>query len=360
MDEVKTDQLDLSQPVDLNQPARRELALSTRRLADAMALLYIGVIASVASLTGAFYVMFPELGALSWDVMEHPRGRWASSPLMLALTPALTGILGTMVTRTLPYGFVSVLITVAGGVALIQALRSPVAPALSAGLLPLTLGVTSWWYPPGVLSTCVLLAAISIPWRRYSEAHDPGGDEPADSISAPAPEPPASSAGISRVLPAALWPLLAFVAFAVIVVKLTGLRFILFPPLVVILYEMLSHPNHCPWIGRPIGLPIACFLAAAGGYFLHAHITLAAFAAMLSMVWGIAVLRALDLNVPPVLAVALLPMVMVHSTVAYPFAVGIGTAMAAAWFAAFKILLYRSAEPAAAKPPSISTFDSTS
>jgi len=48
MDEVKTDQLDLS------QPARRELALSTRRLADAMALLYIGVIASVASLTGAF------------------------------------------------------------------------------------------------------------------------------------------------------------------------------------------------------------------------------------------------------------------------------------------------------------------
>jgi hypothetical protein len=330
MDEVKTDQLDLS------QPARRELALSTRRLADAMALLYIGVIASVASLTGAFYVMFPELGALSWDVMEHPRGRWASSPLMLALTPALTGILGTMVTRTLPYGEIAVLITVTGCVAIIVALRSPVAPAISAGLLPLVLGVTSWWYPPGILFGCVLLAAISIPWRRYSEAHDPGGDEPADSISAPAPEPPASSAGISRVLPAALWPLLAFVAFAVIVVKLTGLRFILFPPLVVILYEMLSHRERCPWVARPIGLPIACFLTAAGGYFFRAHIALDPLAAMLSMAWGIGVLRLFDIHIPPALAVALLPMVMDRVTVEYPVAVGLGTTMASVWFKVFE------------------------
>jgi len=330
MDEVKTDQLDLS------QPARRELALSTRRLADAMALLYIGVIASVASLTGAFYVMFPELGALSWDVMEHPRGRWASSPLMLALTPALTGILGTMVTRTLPYGEIAVLITVTGCVAIIVALRSPVAPAISAGLLPLVLGVTSWWYPPGILFGCVLLAAISIPWRRYSESHDPGGDEPADSISAPAPEPPASSAGISRVLPAALWPLLAFVAFAVIVVKLTGLRFILFPPLVVILYEMLSHRERCPWVARPIGLPIACFLTAAGGYFFRAHIALDPLAAMLSMAWGIGVLRLFDIHIPPALAVALLPMVMDRVTVEYPVAVGVGTTMASVWFKVFE------------------------
>jgi hypothetical protein len=330
MDEAKTDQLDLS------QPARRELALSTRRIADTMALLYIGVIASVASLTGAFYVMFPELGALSWDVMEHPRGNWARSPLMLALTPAITGILGTMVTRTLPYGLIAVLITVAGCVVIIVALRSPVAPAISAGLLPLVLGVTSWWYPPGILFGCVLLAAISIPWRRYSEAHDPGGDEPADSISAPAPEPIASGAWTSRIMPPALWPLLAFVAFAVIVVKLTGMRFILFPPLVVILYEMLSHRERCPWVARPIGLPIACFLTAVGGYFFRTHIALDPLAAMLSMAWGIGVLRLFEIHIPPALAVALLPMVMDRVTIRYPFAVGLGTTMASVWFKVFE------------------------
>src|SRR4029077_9991539 len=97
------------------------------------------------------------------------------------------------------------------------------------------------WFPAGILLGCLLPAAISIPWRRYAESHDPGGDEPADSISAPALELSASSSGISRILPPALWPLLAFVAFALVAVKLTGMRFILFPPLVVILYEMLSH-----------------------------------------------------------------------------------------------------------------------
>ncbi len=328
MDEVKTDQLDMS------EPEARGLAVSTRRLADAVALIYIGVIASVASLTGAFYVMFPELGALSWDVMEHPRGIWASSPSMLALTPALTGILGTMVTRTMPYGVISVLITVTGCVAIIVALRSPVAPAISAGLLPLVLGVTSWWYPPGILFGCVLLAAISIPWRRYSESHELDGNEPADSISAP--PAPSASFGILSVLLPALWPLLAFVAFAVIVVKLTGMRFILFPPLVVILYEMLSHRERCPWVARPIGLPIACFLTAVGGYFFRAHIALDPLAAMLSMAWGIGVLRLFEIHIPPALAVALLPMVMNRVTIGYPLAVGLGTTMASVWFKVFE------------------------
>ena len=60
--------------------------------------------------------------------------------------------------------------------------------------------------------------------------------------------------------------LLSVIAIALVAVKLTGMRFILFPPLVVILYEMLSHREHCPWVGRPIALPTACFLAAVGGF----------------------------------------------------------------------------------------------
>jgi hypothetical protein len=241
----------------------------------------------------------------------------------------------------MPYGVIAVLITVTGCVAIIVALRSPVAPAISAGLLPLVLGVTSWWYPPGILFGCVLLAAISIPWRRYSASQDPGGDEPDDSISGPAPAPPASSPGISRILPPALWPLLVFVAFAVVAVKLTGMRFILFPPLVVILYEMLSHRERCPWVARPVGLPIACFLTAAGGAFFRTHIALDPLAAMLSMAWGIGVLRVFEIHIPPALAVALLPMVMARVTIGYPFAVGLGTTMASVWFTVFEKCIER-------------------
>src|SRR5262249_5228588 len=56
---------------------------------------------------------------------------------------------------------------------------------------------------------------------------------------------------------------------------------------------------------------------------------------------GIAVLRVLDLHVPPALAVALLPMVMDHPTYAYPFSVGIGTLSMTLWFRGWKALATR-------------------
>src|SRR6266446_8987499 len=150
--------------------AARALGRWHRFGAELIALIYIAVIAEIAYATGAFYVLFPELGALSHDVFTRPRGTWASVPFLLAITPVLTGAIGIVFTRALPYGYPSVLLTVAGAVAVIFALQSPIAPAISAGLLPLTLGVKSWWYPPGVLLGTVLLAGLSIPWKRLSAA----------------------------------------------------------------------------------------------------------------------------------------------------------------------------------------------
>lgn len=51
--------------------------------ADLAALAYIGVIAAVAEVTGAGYILFPELGALSHDMFGRPGGRWARSPVLL-------------------------------------------------------------------------------------------------------------------------------------------------------------------------------------------------------------------------------------------------------------------------------------
>jgi hypothetical protein len=308
-----------------------------RRLADLVALIYIGFIATAATVTGAYYMLFPELSALSWDVMERPRGRWAGAPLMLAATPALTGFAGTIVTRSLTYGFISVFLTVLVSLAILRTMRSPIAPAISAGLLPLVLGVTSWWYSPSILFGTSLLAAISFPWKRYAAAHGPSAKASDDAVHASAVSSHAATSAnsdapsptaASRLLP----PLLSFMAIAMIAVKLTGMRFILFPPLVVILYEMLSHREHCPWVGRPIALPVACFTSALGGYFFFAHLASAPIVAMLSMAWGIAVLRTLNLHMPPVLAVALLPLVMAHPTIACPVSVGLGTMLASAWF----------------------------
>jgi hypothetical protein len=300
---------------------------------ELIALAYIAIIAEIALATGAFYVLFPELGALSHDVLTRPRGTWANAPLLIAITPALTGVIGIVFTRSLPYGYLSVLLTVGSAIAVVLALRSPVAPAISAGLLPLVLGVKSWWYPPAILLGTVLLATFSVPWKKYCTtriaAAPAMSDEVKDHILDDLIELPPRGYGWLAVL-------MAFVAVAVFFVKLTGLRFVLFPPLVVIGFEMLGHTAICPWANKPLRLPVACFLTALGGFVSWHFLGVTPLAAACSMAWGIAVLRVCDLHVPPALAVALLPLVMDKPTLAYPVAVGIGTTLLSFWFLAYQ------------------------
>ena len=333
----------------------RGLSGRTRLEAELIALAYIGTIAAVASATGAFYVLFPELAALSYDVIGRPRGRWASAPFLLAVTPVLTGTIGTIVTRSLPYGFASVLITVGSAIAVLSALRSPIAPAISAGLLPLVLGVKSWWYPPGILFGSALLALISIPWKRYTleiaDTEPPEttniGIAEADTIEITDVHTDGANNDGDTTAIRWLTAIAIFVVVAVAFVKVAGLRFILFPPLVVIAYEMFRHPGTCPWSEQTLRLPLACFLCAAGGFLFHAAIPNAPLAAICSMAWGIAVLRSIRLHVPPALAVALLPMVMDHPTIVYPFAVLIGTALVAGWFGVFEMWTLKGRQRAA-------------
>ncbi|MBF6569393.1 MAG: HPP family protein [Candidatus Binataceae bacterium] len=300
-----------------------------RALAELITIIYIAIISFIAIATGALYILFPELGALSHDVFTRPRGTWACAPVLLAITPVITGALGILVTRALPYGYFSVLLTVAGSVGVITALESPVAPAISAGLLPLVLGVTSWWYPAGITLGTVLLAAMSVLWgliagEFLSIPPMSSGDRLEDAIERPA-------VGLNW-----FFALITFVAAAEFVVQMTGLRFVLFPPLVVIGFEMFGHTEICPWAKRPLVLPIACFLTAAGGLAFWKLFGVSPVTAGCSMAWGIVVLRFLDLHVPPALAVALLPLVMDAPTIAYPISVGTGTLLMMLWFLAYQ------------------------
>ncbi|MGH7947873.1 MAG: hypothetical protein ACREQF_01415, partial [Candidatus Binataceae bacterium] len=160
-----------------------------RIASEILALAYISTIAAVANFTGAFYILFPELGALAYDVLTRPRGRWCNSPIHLATTPALTGVIGIAVTRMMPYGLPSIFATIAGALVVMVGFGSPIAPSISAGLLPLTVDVQSWWYPAGVLFGTVLLTALSVVWkpfllnRRYREIPIDEGS-PTDSVRA--------------------------------------------------------------------------------------------------------------------------------------------------------------------------------
>jgi hypothetical protein len=295
-----------------------------RVAAELISLLYIAIIAEVAIATGAIYILFPELGALSHDIFTRPRGSWARAPLLLVMTPVMTAVVGTLITRNLPYGYLSVVLTVAGALAIVLALRSPIAPAISAGLLPLILGVRSWWYPPGIVFGTVLLAILSIVWRRFVTAPSKATVPSPDEDTAPGAE--------------SWWPIAALmllVVIAVAVVEFTHMRFVLFPPLVVIGFEMFVHTRRCPWADRIVSLPMVCVLTAAGGFLCQHYLGVGPGASLVAMAWGVLMLRAFDLHVPPALAVALLPQVMDSPTIFYPVAVGVGTLLMTASFALY-------------------------
>jgi len=294
-----------------------------RFIGEAATALYLAGIAFIALRTGIVYILFPELAALSHDILTRPHGTWAKAPLMLVVTPLLTAAAGTLVARFMPYGVVSILSIVAFSVLVIRLLRSPIAPAISAGLLPVTLSLSSWWYAPAILLGTGLLTAVAVLLARVAPPSRAAID-PRDLIDDRIEESPQDYSWV----PFFLAFLVGMAAFAV----LSGRRLLLFPPLVVMAFEMFAHSAVCPWAKRPLLLPLACALTAAGGVLAVAWLGIGPLAAVCSTAFGVVVLRLFDLHVPPALAVGLLPFVMPHPNYEFPVAVGIGTALLTASF----------------------------
>ena len=289
---------------------------------------YIGLIALIARSSGLYFILFPELGALGHDILKRPEGTWARAPVMLIVTPLLTAVVGTLIARDLPYGLLSVLLDVGCSVLAITVLRSPIAPAISAGLLPLILGIRSFWYPPSLLIGTGLLAFVAVlrTWRIVPRAA--ATREAQDVLDDEVEEAPRGLSWIPFFL---VFLILTFVAS-----DLTGWRFILFPPLVVIGFEAFAHPVVCPWATRPMALMFACGLTAAAGVLCVLLLGTGPIGAMCSILAAVLVLRVLELHVPPALAVGLLPFVMAHPSFRFPLAVLVGTGIETAAFLAWR------------------------
>ncbi|NNM51687.1 MAG: HPP family protein [Pseudomonadales bacterium] len=287
-------------------------------LNQGLATLYVGAVASLAGYTGIALLLFPELGALTYDVLTRPQGSWARSPRMLIITPTLNALLGILLTSFIHYSLFSVLLMIGIGLVVIHALKSPIVPAISAGLLPLTLGIRSWLYPAAILVTLLVLVLLAQGQKRMEpepvevRTNPEDGDDLLESLPTDF-----SWAGYFG----------AFILIAATLAVVTGWRFILYPPLVVIAYEMFAHAKHCPWVNRPVMLPLACTSHAAAGVMLVMMMGVGPLAAMASMVVGMLILRVVRLNIPPVLAVGLLPFAVNHPDIRLPVAVGIGTTL---------------------------------
>lgn len=303
-------------------------------LGEVVTVAYIACIAKAADVTGVAYLLFPELAALAYDVFTRPKGTWARAPMMLIITPAIAAVPGIMIERSLDYGFLSVLLSVAISLIIIKVLRSPIGPAISAGLLPVVLKVGSGWYPPAVLFGTTLLVGSLFLYRKMvfknsrDEPHWIGFVE----------------TDVIEQLPrqyAWLPFFLVFLMIAIQLVKLTDLRFILFPPLAVIGYEMFAHSDSCPWAYKPIMLPIVCTVAALGGTVAILFLGTGPFSAMIAVSIALAICRVFSVYIPPAAAVSLLPFVTSHPNFMLPLSVGAGTALLGLSFYSYHFFFLR-------------------
>lgn len=291
-------------------------------------LAYIGGIAEIAALTGIAYVLFPELAALAYDIFTRPNGTWARAPVMLIVTPLLTAIIGVLIEQYMGYSVVTVILAISSALLVIELLNSPIAPAISAGLLPIVLEEKSWWYPASILfGTSLLLFSLFI-YRKAFSKFIPEKKSLADVIDDIVEQPPKQYSW----LPFFVIFLLADIYLA----KLTGLRFIIFPPLIVIAFEMFAHSEVCPWAGKPVLLVLACVLTASVGVSALMALGNSPLAVILVIAFSMGIIRVFRLHAPPAVAVGLLPFVMEHPDFWFPLAVGAGTSLLAGTFIIYR------------------------
>lgn len=281
-----------------------------------MAAVALAYIVLAADLHGCHYLLFPGLAALSYDVLTRPWGKWAGQPGRLLVTPVAGAVIGVLVTR-IPFGVAAILLIVTSCVLLLALLRSTVGPGIAAGALPLFLGIKTWLYPASIALSLIVLVAILLPWQRHCRRKYPEPGISTPSVDDVLESPPAGTAWVM--------PFFAFLTVMALCATTAGLRLILFPPLIVIAYEMFAHPSTCPWAGKPLALPGVCVLNAVAGWGAVSLFGRGAIAAACAMALGIAALRLLRLRMPPALAVGLLPLVIGSPTINFPISVAIGS-----------------------------------
>ncbi|HTK00603.1 MAG TPA: HPP family protein [Bordetella sp.] len=307
-------------------------------LGEVLALAFVAGTSQLAIATGVAYMLFPEMGALAYDTCKRPFGVWASTPASLFLAPTVGACIGTAISSGLPHGLPAAALCIAVSVGLLRLARSPVAPAISAAYLPLSLGVKTWHYPMSIALVTGALALLVVVRHGLSKIKTrPASKRRGRDID-----------DVLESVPNRFGWTFAFGTFLLLayaMAHMSGLPFILFPPLVVIAYEMLAHSEVCPWARRPRTLPIACTLGAAIGAVSVLWWGIGPLSVVISLGAGIATLRALKLHMPPVLGISLLPQVIPHVNWEFVLAVAIGTGTLTGFFLVVRPFLL-SAPPA--------------
>lgn len=256
-------------------------------------------------------VLFPELAALASVVLVNPEDPLSKVPGQLVLAPFLAAVLGQFCLWLIPWWPLTVVAAVALAVTLVRVLRTPMVPALSCGLGPWAFQSYDGSFAPSLLVGTTLMALVCLlpragkrPVLGWTQSH---ADEPT----------------WRRWLPS--YGL--FLGLGIGLVALSGQRLILYPPLMVIVYEGLVRPQACLWRRRPLTTVFGCTVAAGIGTLLVAHWGVHPLATGLVVVLVEALQRLLRLRLLPAFGLGLLPFLLDEPSLVFPLCVALGTGL---------------------------------
>ncbi len=279
-----------------------------RRVAAGGFITFIALLANRTHLP----LLFPELAALSYGVMTNPHGAWARAPGRLWLTPVLTALAGTIIARYVGFGVVPASLSVLASLCCLAWLRSPIIPAISAGLLPVVLGVRSYAYPLAVGLALLLLIMASIGLTYIAPRR--GHVRPV-----PAPAPPKRPR-------ARLVAYLLFIVALAAAASVPGWRLVLCPPLAVIAFDRMVMGMDHLWRRRLPVLFLISVLNTAAAALLFTIWGDAPLAIGASVGIGIMLLGVFKSHVAPVLAIGLLPFITRQGSAREVIAIAVGMA----------------------------------
>nr|WKF61735.1 hypothetical protein HUO10_006267 [Paraburkholderia busanensis] len=286
-----------------------------------MTLFLLCVVSGMGKLVHNDYTFFPELAALAYGVFMRPAGPWATAPLMVVATPTVTALWGFTVASHLPYGIPAACLCIAGSILVVRTMKSAVFPAVPAGFLPLVFNVTSAHYVAFIAFDTALLGLLSIAYRRWWQS----GTAAPGIASRRGPAPAHASSKTVR------WGVFSIVlALAYLLADLTGVRLILFPPLIVIAYETLVRIETCPWSQRCTWLPLICMVTATLGWCGVDLFGTGPLSVLFALAASILLIHVTDTFMLPALAISVIPQIMHHTDWKYPLAIGAGTSVVVA------------------------------
>jgi hypothetical protein len=271
----------------------------------ALPLVVVVPMLALASALGTHAIIFPEGAALAMGIWVVGLAGWSASRWRVALLPALFAAVGILLLRLGLAPATTAILAVSLALLGLQALGTRLAPALSAGVLPIVFDVRAWSYPVAVLAISLVIAA-GMAWRH--------------AILAPAPPE-----GVRRYA----WRTLAGAWLVITLWILAGGAWLalasvaLAPPLFVSALEWLARGTlTAPEGARRWALLVGAGLAGSGAVALVPHAWLAG---ALAIVATIALMRLLATPHPPALAIALIAQILDASTpLAFTLAIAAG------------------------------------